>query len=106
MHKLEAKVKDNYALGPVIAFSGHEFIRGEWRPVPEGFEPAAVVHPLLDTREAQTREEIHVTAKDQLAAWQAEGAEEAAVATVTEPEEEEPKTKRRSTRKSKATSEE
>ena len=66
-HKLEAKVKDSYNMGPIVAFSGHEYIRNEWRPVPVGFEPAAIVHPMLDVRDAKTEKEIRVTAKDHLA---------------------------------------
>jgi len=64
---LEAKVKDTYQMGPVVAFSGHEFIRNEWRDVPAGFGPAALVHPLLDVREKESQEEIHVTSQDYLA---------------------------------------
>lgn len=64
--KLEAKVKEQYVLGPVIAFSGYEFVRTEWRAVPAGFEPAALVHPLLDVREVGG-EEIRVAAQDHLA---------------------------------------
>lgn len=64
--KLEAKVKDTYNMGSITAFSGHEYVRAEWRPVPAGFEPAALSHPLLDVREAAGAE-IQVTAKDYLA---------------------------------------
>jgi len=65
--KMEAKVKKSYRMGAVIAFSGVEFIRTEWRPVPAGFEAQATVHPLLDVRDAESQAEIHVTAKDHLA---------------------------------------
>ncbi len=64
---LEAKVKDTYQMGPVVAFSGHEYIRAEWRDVPVGSEPAAIVHPLLDVREKESQEEIRVTSQDYLA---------------------------------------
>lgn len=64
---LEAKVKDTYRMGPVIAFSGHEFVRNEWRDVPVGFGPAALAHPLLDVREKESQEEIRVTSQDHLA---------------------------------------
>lgn len=98
---LEAKVRDSYNMGPVIAFSGHEYIRGEWRPVPSGFEPAALAHELLEVREAETQEEVHVTSQDQLAAWHAETEETVTAETpAEEPAPEKPK--RRSRRKSKA----
>jgi hypothetical protein len=45
-----ARVKQDYAAGPVIAFSGREYVRGEWREVPAGFEEQAKNHPLLDTQ--------------------------------------------------------
>lgn len=45
-----ARVKQDYAAGPVIAFSGHEYVRSEWRAVPAGFEEQAKNHPLLDTQ--------------------------------------------------------
>lgn len=80
---LEAKVKDSYTLGPVTAFSGHEYVRREWRPVPVGSEPAALVHPMLDVREIGG-EEIHVTAKDRLAEIVSESVQEAPVSTETE----------------------
>lgn len=49
--KLEARAKQDYKLGPVLAFSGHEFVKYEWRPVPEGYEEPARTHELLDVRE-------------------------------------------------------
>ncbi len=51
----EAKVKDDYRAGPVLAFSGHEYIRNEWRPVPLGSEKEAQAHALLDVRLAEPR---------------------------------------------------
>ena len=45
-----ARVKQAYLAGSVIAFSGREYIRSEWRAVPEGFEEQAKTHPLLDTQ--------------------------------------------------------
>jgi hypothetical protein len=49
--KLEAKVKDELNIGPVAAFSGREYIRKEWRPVPVGCEAEALRHTMLDVRE-------------------------------------------------------
>lgn len=102
-NKLEAKVKDTYNMGSITAFSGHEYVRGEWRPVPAGFEPAALVHPLLDVREVEGKE-IHVAAKDYLAdtlgsADLKVAAGEEAV-TVETPEEEESEKPARRTRRS------
>jgi len=45
-----ARVKQDYASGSVVAFSGHEYVRSEWRDVPAGFEEQAKKHPLLDTQ--------------------------------------------------------
>jgi hypothetical protein len=95
---LEAKVKDIYRSGAVRAFSGQEYIRGEWRAVPTGFEPAALVHPLLDTREAGG-EEVKVAARGYLAGTP--GTADAYIADVEQPvtmetaEEEEPKKRSR-----------
>ena len=86
---LEAKVKDVFNLGPVIAFSGYEYIRTEWRPVPVGSEPAALVHPMLDTREIGGKE-IKVTAKDRLTEINAEAINDEPVSTETEAVEDEP----------------
>ncbi len=55
---MEARVKQDYNAGPVTAFSGHEFIKSEWREVPAGFEEAARKHPLLDTRDASNIETL------------------------------------------------
>ncbi len=63
----EAKVKDSYRAGAVYAFSGYEYVRTEYRPVPHGFEDAALVHLLLDVREAKTKQDVKVAAKDHLA---------------------------------------
>jgi len=53
-----ARVKQDYAAGPVMAFSGREYVRSEWREVPAGFEAQAQEHPLLDTQPSlkETRE--------------------------------------------------
>jgi hypothetical protein len=45
-----ARVKQDYLAGPVIAFSGREYVRSEWREVPAGFEDQAQNHPLLETQ--------------------------------------------------------
>jgi len=48
---MQAKVKQEYFLPSLIAFSGVEFIKKEWRPVPVGAEAEAEAHPNLDVRE-------------------------------------------------------
>ena len=45
-----ARVKQDYKSGSVTAFSGCEYVRSEWREVPEGFEEQARKHELLDTQ--------------------------------------------------------
>jgi hypothetical protein len=45
-----ARVKQDYAAGPVRAFSGREYVREEWREVPAGFEEQALTNPLLETQ--------------------------------------------------------
>ena len=45
-----ARVKQDYTAGPVMAFSGREYVRSEWREVPAGFEEQAKSHPLLETQ--------------------------------------------------------
>ena len=86
---LEAKVRDSYRMGPVTAFSGREYIRDEWREVPPGSEPAALVHPLLEVREKESGEKIHVTSQDQLDTWQ----DDETVTAVTDEPEEDPEVK-------------
>jgi len=50
---LEAKVKSNVPTNTVIAFSGKEYVKYEWRPVPqdEKCERQAQDHPMLVTQE-------------------------------------------------------
>jgi hypothetical protein len=55
---MEARVKSSHRWNTVIAFSGSEFVKGEWRQVPAGLEDAAQAPPFLDTREqAPVKEE-------------------------------------------------
>ncbi len=74
---MEARVKQDYNAGPIMAFSGREFVKSEWREVPAGSEDAARNHPLLDVREPsnievstadQYTEEIETAANDLLEA--------------------------------------
>lgn len=57
---LEARVKPEYYLHTVIAFSGHEYFKNEWRPVPVYAEEAARAHEQLEVREAQETAVIKV----------------------------------------------
>ena len=50
MRGLEAIVNQKTRHGTVLAFSGSEYVRYEWRPVPTGFEAQAEAHPYLDVR--------------------------------------------------------
>jgi hypothetical protein len=54
---LEARVKPDYYLNTVIAFSGHEYFKDEWRPVPEHDEEAARTHEQLEVREVAKQAE-------------------------------------------------
>jgi hypothetical protein len=47
---LEAMVNGKTRHASVIAFSGEEYVRYEWRRVPAGFEEKAEAHPHLDVR--------------------------------------------------------
>jgi len=48
---MEAKVKDNARFKKYNLFDSNEFFKGEWRPVPAGFEQQAREEKLLDIRE-------------------------------------------------------
>ncbi len=48
---MQAKVKQDYFLPSLIAFSGVEFTKKEWRAVPVSAEDEAKAHPSLDVRE-------------------------------------------------------
>lgn len=54
---MEATVNEKTRHGTVIAFSGHEYVRYEWRRVPAGFEEQAERHPHLNTRVRNVAEE-------------------------------------------------
>ncbi len=67
---MKARVRQDCRWNPVTAFGGQEFIKGEWRSVPEGGEAAAAAHPLLEV----TSYELGVTSEEA----SAEGGEAAA----------------------------
>lgn len=56
-HFVEARVKQDWQFDTVIAFSGHEYVKSEWRPVPLGSEKEAQAHPYLEWRLAPLAEE-------------------------------------------------
>lgn len=64
---LEARVISHYFLDNVIAFSGMEYVKSEWRLVPPGMENQALVHPYLELRDASTEKEIDISSKTFLA---------------------------------------
>ena len=51
--KLEAKVKANVLTGIIVAFAGHEYVKTEFRPVPDypKYQDQARKHELLEVRE-------------------------------------------------------
>lgn len=62
----EAMVNEKTRHGTVIAFSGYEYVRYEWRRVPAGFEEQAEKHPHLDVRVRNvTEEEIQEATEEQ-----------------------------------------
>lgn len=48
---LEAKVKPQYFMNSIIAFSGKVFNKTNWNPVPAGQEENARTHEWLEVRE-------------------------------------------------------
>jgi hypothetical protein len=48
---LEARVRADYRIPSVTAFGGREYVKGEWRLVPEGQADSAGAHPFLEVRE-------------------------------------------------------
>lgn len=45
---MQARVKADHRWKSLSAFSGHEYIKSEWRPVPAGYEAEAMTHPDLE----------------------------------------------------------
>lgn len=48
---MKVRVKPSYRWSVITAFSGREFVKSEWRPVPAGYEEAAKNHELLEVEE-------------------------------------------------------
>jgi hypothetical protein len=55
---MQAKLKKDYRFNRATFFSGVEFTRDGWRPVPAGFEEAARANELLEVREGTAEKEI------------------------------------------------
>jgi hypothetical protein len=55
---MQARVKKSARYGSVQAFSGHEFVKHEWRPVPAGFEDEARRNEYLDVSEGKAEKMI------------------------------------------------
>ena len=68
-----ARVKQDYAAGPVMAFSGREYVRSEWREVPPGFEEQAKNHPLLETQPSLKEIRAENSSKPGLGSHEPEG---------------------------------
>lgn len=49
---MEAKVRSTYRWSTLIAFSGKEFVKSEFRFVPKEYEAQAKAHEGLEVREA------------------------------------------------------
>jgi hypothetical protein len=47
---MQARVKPDHRYAVLIAFTGREFVKSEWRPVPVGMEREAQQHPWLETK--------------------------------------------------------
>lgn len=63
---MQAKVIPDHRWATVRACGGKEFIKSEWRPVPEGLEEEAATNPLLvvqDENEVDFEEEDEVVRK-------------------------------------------
>ena len=48
---MDARVKQSYRFGTMQLFSGHEYVKFEFRPVPTGHENEAAAEESLEVRE-------------------------------------------------------
>lgn len=67
---MQAKVKIDSRYPTVLALSGREFTKGDWREVPVGFEAEALRNQYLEVRETVAVEKV-LTAKEIKAAEKA-----------------------------------
>lgn len=47
---MKARVKQNHRWPSVVAFSGIEYVKGEWRDVSPQNEQEALIHPYLEIK--------------------------------------------------------
>lgn len=55
---MQARIKKSSRYGTANLFSGIEFVKFEFRKVPNGFEDQARVHELLEIREGKAEKEV------------------------------------------------
>lgn len=55
---MQARVKQDFRWNTVIAFSGVEFIKAEWRNVPPGKERDAENHPFLEVKDVKPASQV------------------------------------------------
>jgi hypothetical protein len=55
---MQARVKKSARYGSIQAFSGLEFVKGDWRPVPAGFEEEARGNEYLEVSEGKAEKQI------------------------------------------------
>lgn len=53
---MEARVNQSSRYGVIIAFSGREYVKYEWRLVPAGCEAEAERHPYLEIKPVELQE--------------------------------------------------
>lgn len=61
---MEAKLKSSYKFPRAVLFSGHEFVKLEWRPVPAGFEDQARKDDRIEFRESKAEKKAAVKAAE------------------------------------------
>src|SRR3990167_2579334 len=55
---MQARLKKSSRYGTASFFSGREFVKFEWRPIPPGFEDQARKNDLLELREGAAEREV------------------------------------------------
>ena len=55
---MQARVKRSSRYGVANLFSGREYVKFEWRPVPQQFEEQARMSDLLEIREGKAEKEV------------------------------------------------
>ena len=60
---MNARVKKDYRWNNVLAFCGVEYTKGEYRPVPKGYEDEAKKHPFLEIETEPVKKYIELVKK-------------------------------------------